>query len=309
MKFLYFFLFHLSFSLLAQEIVISRKGAPLKGTLLATDNKDKVILIISGSGPTDRNGNSAIGMTNNSLKMLAEDLAVKGIASLRFDKRGVAASGYEGFSEADFVFDDLVEDARAWVQFLVEKEYKSIIIIGHSQGSLIGMLVAQNSEKVTAFVSLAGIGKNVGDVLVEQIGAQMAELGEQTKILMDSIVAGHDPKKINPFLVSVFRPSIFPFLRSYAKYDPSIEIRRLKIPVLVVGGTTDIQVGIEHATLLSVDTEFKLVIYDGMNHILKPALENWMQNIATYNQPDLPLFDGLVDDLFNFINSLKTNKK
>jgi len=300
----YIFFLLLSVSAFAQDVEFVSDSDTLRGTLISTASKEKVVLIIAGSGPTDRNGNSAMGLENNSLKMLAEGLAENGISALRYDKRGVARSQIKNFSEADLSFDDLVADAKNWINWLEKEGYNRVIVAGHSQGSLVGMLAAQDNERVSGFVSIAGAGKDLGSTLVAQITAQSAELGAQSKILMDSIVAGHSPEQINPFLASLFRPSIFGFLQSYGKYNPSEEIRKLTIPVMVINGTTDIQVGVAHAQSLTSDTDFDLKIYEGMNHVLKEAPLDRNKNIATYSQPDLPLFSGLIDDITKFINSL-----
>ena len=291
---------------LAQEVQFENGSVTLFGDFIDSEDKDKAVLFIAGSGPTDRNGNNSM-MTNNAYKMLAESLSESNIASLRYDKRGVGKSQIEGFTEADLRFEQFVNDAKAGVQFLIGEGFKSVVIAGHSQGSLVGILAAQNNEQVSGFISIAGLGTDMGSTIVEQLSSQAEILGEQSQILIDSIMAGHSPKRINPFLVSIFRPELFPYLMSCIQYDPAEELSKLTQPSLVLNGTTDIQISVEHAELLAGESA-ELKIYEGMNHVLKSAPIERMLNIATYNQPDLPLVEGLVDDIVLFVNSQNKGK-
>src|ERR1035437_1292123 len=130
-----------------------------------------VALLIAGSGPTDRDGNN-LAMKNNSLKMLANELAKNGIASLRYDKRGIGNSKTTGFNEADIRFDNYVNDAKEWVIYLKKVlKFNNIVVIGHSEGSLIGMIVAQD-KAVSKYVSVAGAGQPADKIIREQLKNQ-----------------------------------------------------------------------------------------------------------------------------------------
>ncbi len=291
-----------STSISSQDLVIMNDSIRLNANLVmpAGIKKPPVVLIIAGSGPTDMNGNNPV-MTNNSLKFLAEDLGHKGIASLRYDKR-VIPENQNKFTEQDLVFDDFVSDAQKCMEYL-EKDgrFGKFYILGHSQGSLIGMLVAEK-VKVNGFISLAGAGEPIGAILVNQISAQSPSLGQETAIIVDSLKAGFEVKHINPYLQSVFRPSVQPFIRSWLKYDPAIEISKLKTKVLIIQGTTDIQVSKQEAQNLKAgDPKAKLVFIDGMNHILKKAPEDRIENIKTYSNADLPVMPELIKAITDFI--------
>ena len=278
----------------------------LKGTLSVPNKETKTaILMISGSGPTDRNGNSAMGFTNNSLKMVAQSLS-EDYAVLRYDKRGIAKSQIAPEDQANLRFDDFIKDARRWLDLLTSEGYKNLIIAGHSQGSLVGMLAAQNRTDVKAFISISGLAEDAGEAIVRQISAQSPALGEETKINMDSLRNGHSVSSYSPFLISIFNPQVQPFLKSYIKYNPSDEIKKLDIPILVVNGTTDIQVGEDQAKLLNeASPDSKVLIIDGMNHVLKDAPNGDIAtNMATYNNPDLPLSNGLISGIKSFIETL-----
>jgi alpha-beta hydrolase superfamily lysophospholipase len=263
--------------------------------------KIPVALLIAGSGPTDRDGNNP-RMKNNALKMLAEALYKNGIASLRYDKRGIGASKPAGLKESELRFDTYIRDAVGWVQQLKQdKRFSSLVVIGHSQGSLIGMVAAQNPA-VDKFISLEGAGEPIYDVLRKQLENQPDPVRKPAYSILDSLENGHRVKNVPPMLQTLFRPSIQPYLISWFRYHPQEEIAKLHKPVLIVQGTTDIQVSQTDAeNLKKADPAAKLLIIKGMNHILKNAPANRQQNIKTYFDPDLPLNKELVEGVVKFI--------
>ncbi|MEQ8628409.1 alpha/beta fold hydrolase [Ekhidna sp.] len=278
----------------------------LKGTLSIPESKTNIaILLIAGSGPTDRNGNNALGFTNNSLKMAAHELSKTGYAVLRTDKRGIAASKEAVEYPTNLRFEHFVEDAKSWLNFLNQEGYKKLIIAGHSQGSLVGMMAAQDNENVVGFISLAGLAEDAGEAIVRQLGAQSPVLAEDARVNMDSMKAGYTVKKFNPYLISLFGPAIQPFLKSYISYSPAEEIKKLDIPVLIINGTTDIQIEVSQAdSLKKAYPKADLLIIEGMNHVLKDAPADPAANMATYNNPELPLSDDLITDMITFIKKL-----
>jgi alpha/beta superfamily hydrolase len=288
----------------SEEIVILKTGTgDLEGTLTMPDAKPPVpvALIIAGSGPTDRNGNNPM-MTNNHLKMLAEELAKNGIASLRFDKRAIAKSKQAGLNEADLRFDMYIKDVVDWVQLLKQnKNFNQIVVIGHSEGSLIGMVASQN-ESVGKFVSIAGFGQSADKTIREQLKASPPFVLEQSTPILDELVKGNTVENVPQMFLVLFRPSVQPYMISWFKYDPQVEIAKLKKPILIVQGTTDIQVSVEDAKRLqTANPTARLVLIEGMNHIFKNADADRTKNIQTYSQPDLPVNAELVETISNFI--------
>ena len=226
-----------------KEVKVKTEHGKLYGTLVTPDIKKDVpvVLIIAGSGPTDRNGNSMM-LQSNSYKMLANSLVENGIASLRYDKQGVGESADAKMAETELTFENLVKDAAAWIKYLKKKgDFSSITIIGHSQGSLIGMLAAQE-ESVDAYISLAGAGNTIDKILGKQLAIGAADYQDDTERILSSLKRGDTTHNVPMQLLSIFRPAIQPFLISWIKYDPSVELAKLEVPVLVVQGTTDIQV-------------------------------------------------------------------
>lgn len=276
----------------------------LEGSLLIPEGTTSfpVALIIAGSGPTDRDGNNP-AMRNDSLKLLARALWEKGIASLRYDKRAIGKSQAAGISESDLRFDHYVEDAKGWIDLLREnKRFNQLIVIGHSEGSLIGMRASKNGG-VDKFISIAGIGQSADKTLKAQLKSQPPAVLELALPIIDKLAQGEMVDNINPMLNSLFRPSVQPYMISWFKYDPAEEIAKLDIPVLVVQGSTDIQVSEEDAKMLAnANASSEIVFIEGMNHVLKESVLDRKANIATYNQPELPIKPELVESVVVFIS-------
>lgn len=283
------------------EVTLQTGSGVIYGTLTIPEKPRRmpVALIIAGSGPTDRDGNNPV-MRNNSLKLLAAELAKKGIASLRYDKRGIAASKAALTGEKDLRFDDYVSDAGEWIQLLKkDKRFSEIIVIGHSEGSLIGMLAGTSADK---FISIAGFGQSADLILKEQLGSQPKMVQDLSFPIIDSLKNGKTVDSVPPILKSLFRPSVQPYMISWFRYDPRIEIRKLSVPVLIIQGTNDIQVGVENARQLSdANREAELLLIDNMNHIFRITDGDRMANIATYSNIELPVSRELAEAVTGFI--------
>ena len=221
----------------------------VQGTLLSPkgENQPPLAILIAGSGPTDRDGNQAL-FKNNSLKYLAEGLAQKGIATFRYDKRVIAQINKATVQEEKMTFEDEVNDALLVVNHFKDK-YKKIILIGHYEGSLIGLLVAQKVV-VSKFVSISGAGNSSATLIEEQIGKNAPQLKEESQKIISQLRKGELVENISPYLAPVFRKSVQPYLISWFKYEPAKEIAKLQIPILIVQGTNDLQVEDKEAQLL-----------------------------------------------------------
>ena len=281
----------------------------LYGTLFTpSEPKEKipVVLIIAGSGPTDRNGNNIAGINCNAYEMLADSLAKYGIASLRYDKRGVAASRSALADESKITIDVYINDAKMWMEKLEsDPRFSKIIVLGHSEGSLLE-IVACARTKADALISVAGIGRSADQILREQLSNLPDTLKNECYGYLTKLKSGDTISHPNPLLNSLFRPSVQPYLISWFKYNPSEETEKLKIPVLIVQGTHDIQVDTSDAILLhKACPQSQLAMIDGMNHIMKVAPADRADNIKTYSDPGLPLDGKAVKTIVDFINGLK----
>ncbi|APY07658.1 alpha/beta hydrolase [Winogradskyella sp. J14-2] len=282
-----------------EEVSISKF---IDGTLLIPndDQKSALAIIIAGSGPTDRNGNQNF-LKNNSLKKLAENLTNSGIASFRYDKR-VVKQIRQGNVDKDMMFDDFVNDAKDVINYFKEKEtYSKIYVIGHSQGSLVGMLASK--ENVDGFISLAGAGQNIGDVIVDQVTNMAPKLGEEAQKVVDKLKKGETTTDYPQALVSVFNVDIQPFMMNWMQYNPTEVINELKIPVLIVNGTKDLQVSEDEAKLLKEANEkAQLQIIENMNHVFLEIKGDDLENSKSYNEAFREISTELVDSIVEFIN-------
>ncbi len=294
-----------------REVTIVDGAVTLHGTLLLPDGGDAAtvpgVVIVAGSGATDRDGNSRLGqnaLKNDSLKMLANGLAARGIASLRFDKRAIGASRVAGLDEATLRFGTYVADAVKWTAlFAAEPRIARVVLIGHSEGALIATMAAQITE-VAGVVTIAGAGEPAAAVLRRQFhsGSLPAGLVGPAEATLDSLVAGKLVAEPPAQLLALFRPSVQPYLMSWLPLDPATELAKLTVPVLVVQGTTDVQIGEGDAKLLAAARPgIRLALIPGMNHVLKTAPADRAANVATYHDPSLPLAPGLVDAVAGFV--------
>jgi hypothetical protein len=284
--------------------ITSAAGSKLYGTLLSKNNHQKLAIIIAGSGPTDRDGNSAMGIKTNEYSMLAHGLDSQNIASFRYDKRGVAKSISAGFKESDLVFDDYVRDAQKVFDYLHDTlGFKNIYFIGHSEGSLIAMLASQK-KKVKAYISLAGAGRPIDVILEEQMQNQPLpdSVKQQIPGIFNQLKEGKEAGNIPEVLAPLFRKSIQPYMISWLKYSPQQEVKKLKCPILIIQGGCDIQVKEEDArNLYEANKKSTLEIIPFMSHTLKNAGKDCVDENKTYSDGAIPIDRMLVEDIVKFI--------
>jgi pimeloyl-ACP methyl ester carboxylesterase len=287
----------------SSAVELNTKTGIIYGTLLLPNNisgKVPVVILISGSGPTDRDGNNPL-MKNNSLKQLAEALANNGIASVRYDKRGIGESANAAKSESELRFEDYISDAVDWISFIKQNpKFSKVIVIGHSEGSLIGMNAAKNAN---GFVSISGAGSSADIILKEQLAPKGKVVQDLCYPIIDSLKAGVMIKDVNPMLNSLFRLSVQPYMISWFKHNPQMDIKQLRYPCLILQGDNDLQVSINDAKLLSAaSNESRLIIIEKMNHILK-IIDKGDQsaNMASYSNPDMPISTALTNEIIKYI--------
>jgi pimeloyl-ACP methyl ester carboxylesterase len=287
------------------EVHVDNAYGTLYATLLlpAGCGPFTTMLIVPGSGPTDRDGNNTMGVGANTYRLLAQGLAAKNVASLRYDKGGIAASaGAAPKNEADMRFEMGANDAALLVRALrKDPRVGHVVIAGHSEGSLLAML-ASKQAKVDGYVSIAGAGRPIADVLREQLAKSLTgALLTTANGIIASLEKGQLVDTVPAALQSVFRPSVQPYLVSWFKYDPTKELRLVAAPALIVQGTTDIQVDVDDAKrLAAARADAKLILLDGMCHVLKEATLDKASQNAAYTSPSLPITPALIDDLVAF---------
>lgn len=278
----------------------------IKGTLYAPNESSKkktLVIVIAGSGPTDRDGNQR-NLVNNSLKFLCEGIASRDLHAFSYDKRMFALAQAGNLNEASLSFEDFITDAKEVVQFFKnQKIYKKIVVIGHSEGALIGLVAA--SQNTDAYISIAGAGRGIDAVILDQIALQAPFLKDEVQQNLEILKTGKTFELKNQMLASIFRPSIQPYMISWLKYQPQEEIKKLQIPILIINGTKDIQVSVADAQLLQqAKPTAKLVIINNMNHVFKDISGDDSANKASYNNPELPNSSQLLDEIISFIKNL-----
>ena len=276
-------------------VAVALTAGDIHGTLLVPQSEKPVpvVVIIAGSGPTDRDGNNPLlPGKNNSLKLLAEELERAGIASLRYDKRGIGESAKLDMKESDLRFENYIDDAAAWVTLLrKDPRFSRVIIAGHSEGSLLGIVAAQRGG-VDRFVSISGVGRPADEIIIGQLEPQLPpEMMKQARAALASLKEGKTVTDTPRELDALFRPSVQPYLISWFKYDPAKEIAKLKIPVLVIHGAKDSQVPPEEAKLLSKTP----LLIEGMGHLIDaaavaPAIAKFVKDVQSDDDLVLQFF-------------------
>ena len=261
-----------------------------------------VVLIVAGSGPVDRNG------VSNSYLLLAKALQEHGIASVRYDKRGIGAGMEAGTDESRLRFEDFVDDVRLWIELLSrEKRYSKIIVSGHSEGSLIGMIACSQSGKANGFISLCGAGRPIDEVLLEQLLRQSKSVHDKMCSILDEWKQGKTVENVPQELLTLARPSVQPYMISWLKYDPRVEVKKLTIPVLIVQGTTDIQVSLADADhLAEANPKAKKTMIKNMDHLLKTNTTTiTLSQLLNDSNPKSPLHTELVPGIVQFIAGME----
>lgn len=296
-----------------REVTLARDFGTLHGTLAEPERDSNVaVLLIAGSGPTDRDCNSPLGLRTNSFRYLADELQKAGIASLRYDKRGIGASAFDKPEKmAKVVFEDFVGDATAWAEYLFAQGYRKIVLAGHSEGALIALCAAQDNPRITAIISVAGPGFPFDEIIKKQLSRQLPltemALYIQAEGIIASLKRGERAADIPQPLAALFHPSVQPFLISIFRYDPRTLIRSLEIPVLIVQGDNDLQVTVDNAEALAeAQPQAHKAIITGMTHPLKKSADTTLQGQMTsvYSNSTLSLDPDFAQAVTAFINEL-----
>ncbi len=283
-----------------RPVKLARDFGALYGTLRTPDEgASTVVLLVAGSGPTDRDGNNPLGVGAGTYRLLAEALDRAGIASLRYDKRAIGSSRLDDPStRADLTFDMYVDDAAALADYLAGEGFRRVVVAGHSEGALIALCAAQRTEAIAAVVSLAGPAYTVDEVLRVQLARQLAPAKRGERV---------DMTYRAPELQGLFDASVQRFLITHMRHDPQREIRAVACPVLVVGGDNDLQVPADHAeALAAAQPRARKVVVAGMTHTLKHSDDRTLagQIRTVYADASLPLAEGLVEPIVAFIGGL-----
>ena len=290
------------FSLSTGDYVInSFDNHNIHGTLINSKNLNSTLaIIISGSGPTDRDGNN-ISLKSDYLKMLAEGLQENQISTYRYDKRGVGKSVGDLKSGYEIKFSDYINDVVSIIKhFKDSKKFKELVVIGHSEGALIGMIASQSiADK---FISVAASGEDYLTLIERQLSIQPSFVRSMSEPIIEKLKDKKMVDSVPPLLNSLFRADVQSYLIDASGYDPVEEISKLNMPILIIQGSTDIQIEVSDALILhKAAKNSKLEIIDGMNHVFRQATDNPLLNLQTYGNPELPIDNNMVNIISEFI--------
>ncbi|WP_344848110.1 serine aminopeptidase domain-containing protein [Pedobacter jeongneungensis] len=289
---------------------LGKAPAMLFGTLLLppkTLEKIPIVLMIGGSGPTDRNMNQGDALVTNSFAMLADTLAANGIASLRYDKRGVAKSA-QALINNTIVMDNYVDDASAFVDQLNKDErFSKVIVLGHSEGSSIAIAAALKSHPA-GLICLSGYDTDLGTVLEGQLSKTL----EATDLKLSKTILGNLKKgnlyhgELSPATKNLFSPTTQEYLISAMRHHAAFELKKINTPILVISGSTDLQIGTNSGQKLAkANSKASFLAIQGMNHVLKNAPMDKEENLKTYTNGELPINAELGKNIVSFIKNLK----
>ena len=283
----------------------------LHGTLAKPGEhvRGPAVLIVAGSGPTDRNGNGPGAnpfLQTDSYRKLAEGLSANGILSLRYDKRGVGESRALVAREDDLVFETFVADAITALRSLQDRpDVSSIVIAGHSEGGLIALAAAARVP-VAGLVLLATPGRTYLTLLRAQLKGRLPpDLDLSTNAILDSLAAGRRVDDLPQQLVTFFRPSVQPFLISIGNFDPAAMLAQSKVPALIVHAGRDLQVSeLDFETLRGARSDVQTLELPDANHTLKQSPADRAGNLALYRDPSAPLDPALMPALVGFVRAV-----
>ena len=290
------------FSLSTGDYVInSFDNHNIHGTLINSKNLNSTLaIIISGSGPTDRDGNN-ISLKSDYLKMLAEGLQKNQISTYRYDKRGVGKSVGDLKGGNEIKFSDYINDVISIIKhFKDSKKFREVVVIGHSEGALIGMIASQSIAD--RFISIAASGEDYLTLIERQLSFQPEYIKAMSTPIIEKLKNKKLVDSVPPLLNSLFRSDVQPYLIDASSFDPVEEISKLNMPILIIQGGTDIQIEVSDALILhKAAKNSKLEIIDGMNHVFRQASDNRLLNLQTYGNPELPIDNNMVNIISKFI--------
>ncbi len=281
-----------------EEYTVKKEDGVISASLMMPEgDKVPVVLIIGGSGPIQKNG------FVNEYIMMADLLKKEGIATVSYDKIGAGESLVDNLNESDITIDTFVNDAELLIDNInSDSRFSNVYIAGHSQGSLIAVLVAKDKD-VDGIISLAGAGRVLDEVLIEQLKRNPNNTDKilaEGQAIMDELAKGKKVEKIPSYYGALFRDDVQNLMISWLQLDPSKEYASLDIPVLIIQGANDIQVSVEDAKMLdNASKNSTLVILDHMSHVLKDTDDK--NDMTVYKDKEKPINKQMIEEMVKFI--------
>lgn len=300
----------------SREVSVACEWGEISATIdMPASGSNTAVLVVAGSGPTDRYGNSSAGLNTFSYKMLGEELADMGVAVMRYDKRAIGLSPIPAEDVPNLLFEDYIDDARTCVEFLRGEGFERVFVAGHSEGGLIALaLAAEEDANLDGVVLLCAPGYNMAEILNYQLSQQLvpAYMGLMVKSanIINSLKSGMlvAEKDIPKELMALFHPTVQPFIISNMRYEPVELAAKCRVPMLIISGGRDIQVSVANGNrLLDANASAEHCIFENMTHVLKDAdtSDRIAQLMGVYTNANLRINEGLASRVIEFINSVK----
>lgn len=283
-----------------EALAIPVKGGRLHGVLLlpAGNGPFPLLILVPGSGTTDRDGNNyAVPGRNDAYLQLAQALAQAGVASCRYDKRGAGESYTLAGTEADSSFDDYIDDAQAVVEaFSGDPRFSRVSLAGHTEGALVAASALGRLGSGLGLALLCATGLRAVDLVEASLAEVPPDKAEEARAIMASLKEGRAWPEPTDFFADFFRPSFQAYLISWFRTDLVAELEVLEGPILMVQGNRDFQVPLsEFALLAKARPDAPAVVLPGMNHMLKEVPGELEENWRAFSDPGFPLAEGLVE--------------
>lgn len=303
-----------------EEVSFTNNGYTFHGTLSLPKgyNRDTpVVLIVTGSGQQNRDEDM---LGHKPFAVIADALARKGIASLRYDDRGW---NDKSINFADFTTNDFKQDAKAGLE-LLRKRFSNVGILGHSEGGSIALLLAEEG-KTDFIVSLAGMVVSGKSTLVEQNKEALTAIGLPNDIItsylktfdsvLDDLASGKKiceikrdsiPAMLRPMFEKSLQQGDSKYIREFINVNPSRTLSQIKCPVLALNGTKDKQVN--YATNLRALEEgltncpHAIKTMEGLNHLFQHCQTG---NVIEYQQIEETISPEVLTLITEWINNLK----
>ena len=291
-----------------EELTLAGPEGPIAGTLVAPAQTEAAIVFIAGSGPTDRNGDSPLGVKGSIYRQLADALAEHGIATLLYDKRGLFASAGAIADPEAVTFDDYAADALDWAAMLRTRGLECVWIAGHSEGSTVAQVAAAEREGICGLILISGAGRPIIDVMQDQFAKQLPPaMLEPVKAAIAQMKAGEpiDVSTIPAPLQPLFKPGLIKFMSANYTIDPADLLPNIDLPVLIVQGAEDLQVAVAEAERMqAAKPDATLLVLDGVNHALKnvPAGDT-AANVASYGDGEMKIDPRIAAGIADFVKA------
>ncbi|MBD5379815.1 MAG: alpha/beta fold hydrolase [Bacteroides sp.] len=326
----------LPFPYQTEEVVIKNEkgGSALAGTLTIpknTDNSTPIVIMVSGSGQQNRDEEV---FEHKPFAVIADYLARNGIASFRYDKRGVGKSTGDVLNATTA---DFANDAEAVMNWIREnKQFGKVGILGHSEGGLIAYMLGAKSKGSDFIVSIAGPAVQGKEIIAWQNKVALMNSGfsepdaekfrnaltkvfeyklknpDSTSINQELIDEFYSDSKINPLnakLVASLKSVLTAkannhWMMFFLGYNPDKDLRSLKIPAFIIYGEKDQQVPPElnYDLATKLAPKAKVIIYPGLNHLMQHAITGRVEEYKIIEETFAP---EVLDDITSFIKSVE----